>query len=394
MKSKSFIAIALVAFLLAGCSSSVSLPSGVTITLTRYDIDSKSITISWTANADKEFTQYSIYRGTSTGLDNSGTPLTTITDQTTSSYTDTFDSKPTEYYYYVVYVENSAGAAASNEEMITGLYLFNFTFGECGSGDGQFDGPADVAVDSSGNIFVGDRNNDRIQKFDSSGNFLSKWGTTGAGDGQFTDPYNVEYAPDGKLYVGDYNNNRVQIFDTSGNFIEKFSTTGSPGDVYVDSSTNVYVPDYDNAMIRIFNSSYTETSTFGSFGSGDGQFNHVWDVAGSPDGTKIYALDAANISVQIFTADGTYSSQFITSGTDEGECDDCWGLAVDNYGYVYVTDMAEGKVQIYTAEGDFDQEFTTPAGATTYGTWGLDFDGNNNLYVIDSNNCTIHMYGP
>jgi len=57
-----------------------------------------------------------------------------------------------------------------------------------GTGDGQFNSPHGVFVDPSGNVFVVDTNNHRIQKFDTQGVFLAKWGTQGALDGQLNAP--------------------------------------------------------------------------------------------------------------------------------------------------------------------------------------------------------------
>src|SRR4030042_1741132 len=67
-------------------------------------------------------------------------------------------------------------------------YQFVTKWGSPGSGDGQFNYPAGVAVDSSGNVYVADLGNHRIQKFDSSGGFITKWGSSGSGDGQFNYP--------------------------------------------------------------------------------------------------------------------------------------------------------------------------------------------------------------
>ncbi len=60
-------------------------------------------------------------------------------------------------------------------------------------GDGQFSYLTDVAVDSSDHVYVVDHFNYRIQKFDSNGNFIAKWGSPGSGDGQFRTPYAIPY---------------------------------------------------------------------------------------------------------------------------------------------------------------------------------------------------------
>jgi DNA-binding beta-propeller fold protein YncE len=59
---------------------------------------------------------------------------------------------------------------------------------------------------------VSDPERHNIQKFDSSGTFLLKWGTQGNGELEFREPVSVVVRPDGKIYVADYQNSRIQVF--------------------------------------------------------------------------------------------------------------------------------------------------------------------------------------
>jgi DNA-binding beta-propeller fold protein YncE len=94
-------------------------------------------------------------------------------------------------------------------------------WGSYGRGDGQFRQPSGVASDASGNIYVADRNNHRIQKFDSEGNFVTMWGSYGRGDGQFYYPEGLATDSSRNVYVVDTYNNRIQKFDSEGNLKTK-----------------------------------------------------------------------------------------------------------------------------------------------------------------------------
>src|SRR5262249_51188161 len=64
----------------------------------------------------------------------------------------------------------------------------------------------------SGNVYVADLGNDRIQKFDASGAFLTTWGSSGSGNGQVMPPRFVATDGSGNVYVADTNNDRIQKF--------------------------------------------------------------------------------------------------------------------------------------------------------------------------------------
>ena len=73
----------------------------------------------------------------------------------------------------------------------------------------------DVAVDSSGYVYVPDQGNNRIQKFTADGTFITLWGSKGSGNGQFNGPRGVAIDSSGNVYVSDFGNNLIQKFAPS-----------------------------------------------------------------------------------------------------------------------------------------------------------------------------------
>jgi len=99
--------------------------------------------------------------------------------------------------------------------------------------DGLFRQPTDVAWDSDGNIYISDGYvNSRVAKYDSHGNWVKSWGEPGTGPGQFRLPHAIAIDRNNNVYVGDRTNRRIQVFDTNGKFLRMFTI-----DVPPDSST-------------------------------------------------------------------------------------------------------------------------------------------------------------
>src|SRR5207247_8536861 len=149
---------------------------------------------------------------------------------------------------------------------------FGTAWGSGGSGNGRFGhytGPWDVAADASGNVYVADTGNHRIQKFDANGTFLTTWGGYGrlGTDGQFYTLVGIGTDGSGHVYVADTDNERIQKFDASGTFLTKWGSFGSgDGEFRVrtggaaDGSGNVYVADSDNDRIQKFGCPWPEPS--------------------------------------------------------------------------------------------------------------------------------------
>ena len=86
--------------------------------------------------------------------------------------------------------------------------------------DGFFQGPTDVGWDADDNIYVSDGYvNSRIAKLDKHGNWITSWGTYGSEPGQLSTPHNMQVDRDGNVYVADRDNRRIQVFDSDGNLL-------------------------------------------------------------------------------------------------------------------------------------------------------------------------------
>jgi DNA-binding beta-propeller fold protein YncE len=234
------------------------------------------------------------------------------------------------------------------------------SFGEQGTGNGQFNSPAGVAVnETTDEVYVVDEDNDRVQRFDADGDYISQFGSTGPGNGQFdfadpkTNPSiavdNSGGPSDGSVYVTDVGNNRVQKFDAAGNFL----------------------------------------LAFGSSGTANGQFDRPDGVAVDPSSGSVYVVDGGNNRVQKFDAAGNFLLAFGSSGTGDGQFEffrSPFGLeggevAVDSTGDVYVLQRFD-RVQRFDSAGNFEQV------SPFFGGRLITVDLNDHVYT-DDNGSTI-----
>ena len=283
----------------------------------------------------------------------------------------------------------------SDEFQITLNYEFVTKWGSYGSEDGQFIIPWGVAVDSSGNVYVADNENHRIQKFTSVGTFITKWGSYGSGDGQLGFPRGVAVDSSDNVYVADNENNRIQKFTSTGTYITQWECGFSLlREVAVDSSDNVYVS--GDHSIRKFTSDGTFVTEWGELGSGYGQFNRTWGIAVDSSG-NVYVVDVNNHRIQKFTSDGTYLTEWSIPGEGSG-CDTPMGVAVDSSGNVYVVD-GDDRVFKFTSTGTFVTKWGSLGSGDGQFQIGCEaaevvVDSSGNVYVADSQNNRIQKFQP
>jgi DNA-binding beta-propeller fold protein YncE len=232
--------------------------------------------------------------------------------------------------------------------------IFVTAWGSNGSGNGQFLNGGyyvGVAVDAStGSVYVTDNGNNRVEKFTSSGTYLTQWGSFGSDNGQFKYPYGIAVDNSGNVYVADASNNRIEKFDSSGAYLTQWGSGASPDGrfgafgVALDGSGNVYVADPGNNRVQKFTSSGSYLTQWGSSGTGNGQFIYPTGIAVDGSG-NVYVTDPGNNRIEEFTSSGAYLTQWGSSGTGDGQFLGPIGISTGGTGNIYVTDTPNSRIE-------------------------------------------------
>ena len=256
-----------------------------------------------------------------------------------------------------LWVGESSGARAIKYNS-SGAY--QMSIGQAGINDPDNDqnllaSVADIAIGSSGNIWIADADTHRVVKYNASGEFQSQLGTTwenGSDNSHFNNPRGIGLDGDDNIYVSDDRNHRIQIFDASGVYTATIGVSGvsgsdnshfdTPRHLAIDSANLLYVADAGNHRVQIFNVSNLQAISYvatigvtGESGTDNSHFNYPMGVA--VDNNYIYVADAGNYRVQIFnrSARAYYASITRSSSGDNSFWAD---VAVDSTGNIYVVD--------------------------------------------------------
>jgi len=322
------------------------------------------------------------------------------------------------------------------------LQITTLAGGTYGSNDGTgsgagFNNPMDVAVDTSGNIYVADTQNSTIRKITQAGvvtTLAGSPGVFGAADGtgssaNFNRPQGIAVDTAGNVYVADTYNHTIRKITPAGAVTTLAGTAGASGSadgtgagarfntpygLAVDGAGNLYVGDLNNDTIRKVTPAGAVTTLAGSpgvFGSSDGtgsqaSFNRPQGTAVDSAG-NVYVADTNNDTIRKITPSGVVTTLAGTPGSwgnsdgtgPSAQFAEPGSVAVDDAGNVYVADSANNTIRGITAKG----AVTTLAGSARYegssdGTGasarfnypeGIAVDAAGDVYVADSNNDRI-----
>jgi tripartite motif-containing protein 71 len=332
---------------------------------------------------------------------------------------------------------------------------FRFTIGTKGSNPGQLKQPRAMAFDSSGRLYVVDAFNFRISVFTANGQFLFLFGSKGTGVGQFAGSDIRGMSLDrtnGWVYAVDGNSNYINKYDLSGNPISRFGGTGgrtgvtmccstplgkfqdggrestidgngnlwvsdmpafraqvfsptgtplfqvpgtnqfpSPGGfnypegVAVDSNGNVIVSDSRNFRFQKFNASGQFLWQEGLRGRFSGYaLNYTRGVNADPRNGAIVIADNFSSNIKKYDANGVYLWKAGAQGAAPGQLNHPSQAAVGPDGTIYVADSWNKRITIYDENGGYVRTINSGTGFTMKDPRGITVDpSNGDLYVAD-----------
>ncbi len=188
--------------------------------------------------------------------------------------------------------------------------------GTLGTELGSLSYPSSISVDSSGDIYTLDYDSisgePRIQKFDSSGNFIGTVGSFGYGTGQYGSlTFAITTDSLDNLYVVDIDSSRIIKFDSSGNYLTDWPSINNhlveievPVGIFVDDKGHVFVSSVDDYQVLEYDENGVLVSQIGIPGGGTGpsEFDAPAHIAIDSQGS-LFVVDPLNYRVQKFSAD-------------------------------------------------------------------------------------------
>lgn len=280
-------------------------------------------------------------------------------------------------------------------------YASDAAWGSPGTGNGEFNQPAGVGVDRLSFVYATDTGNSRVQAFTPDGRFITAWGSAGYGPGQFQRPTGVTTVAQPSdsstgVLVTDPVNGTLSLTDTVGSGIAIFGSgngLAQPSGVAVGPNGDVYVLDTANNRVQVLDASYAPKASWGSQGSGPGQFQGPQGIDVDPQG-NVYVADTGNNRVQQFTPDGTFAGAIGSPGSGLGQFSQPAGVAALGATAIAVTDTGNDRVQFFSGPtrpilawgvpGSDAGEFQAPQGIT--------FDLRAWIYVADTGNNRIQVF--
>ncbi len=269
-------------------------------------------------------------------------------------------------------------------------------FGGPGQEPGRMDGPRALSADPSGNLYVADTGNHRIQKFDGAGNLLAAIGGFGWGRERFNDPVSVWAGNGLDVFVADVDNGRIERYDKDLHYISTLRASSGwaeslafdfPLDVFFTPQSELFCLDGENRRILKLGPGGTPQIAFGGVDSGEGRLGSPERIHVTGSG-RVLATDAEEGRVVVFDTYGNYLFAF-----GEETLDRPAGMAeTPDGGILFVCDSGNKRVHWFrkwAAAGSFGREIVPDGG------FGVPVDAvyrDGRIFVLDRERSEVHVF--
>jgi DNA-binding beta-propeller fold protein YncE len=272
--------------------------------------------------------------------------------------------------------------------------------------DGGFNLAKDVAVnDSTGEVYVVDTYNHRIQRFSPTGAFLDTWGyraTNGPDAMNYPRGITVDQST-GDVWMSNTRQGEIKAYTATGDYIREFWWYGFGGDnvaalprgLWITDDGRLLVADGSNQRIKISDhfGNLLQTLPCGLPG-----FAGAWNLQGcssviQDDDGNIYATAVSENAIYKWEPDGTFIKKWGSPGNGPGQLDQPYDLDIYN-GRLYVSDSKNNRISVFDLDGNFVEAFGAKGSA--HGRFaqprGLDIDDAGYLYVADQLNERVEVF--
>jgi DNA-binding beta-propeller fold protein YncE len=282
-------------------------------------------------------------------------------------------------------------------------YEFVRKWGSPGTGNGQFNFPIGIDVNSNGDVYVVEHQGNRVQKFDANGNFITKWGSYGKGFSQFRFPYDIAIDSNDRVYVADGWNFSVKRFSSYGNYEKSWGAYYWPWYSWFRpywffpwrldvGANNVYIVDHrwnpKRGIVKFSQSAgyyFYENSSYTRWNLDYLPFGIAVDSVGN-----IYLADKIGQKIRKYDANGNPITGWSVAYPQ--------AVAIDSQDNVYVASFVTGLA--YITKFDANGNFITKWGS--YGSGDGEFkyvpslavNADGLVYVVDSWNSRIQVFAP
>ncbi|GAC1328473.1 MAG: hypothetical protein NVS2B16_34690 [Chloroflexota bacterium] len=234
---------------------------------------------------------------------------------------------------------------------------------DAGGSDFVLGSPTDVATDARGNVYVTDDENDSVQKYTFDGRLLAQWGTSG--DGEFSGPRSVAVSKHGDVFVANTENNNLEKLSADGYVLDTWSVMGQDGTgpykalaVAVDRAGTVYSTIERSSMSCNCKDPQSYTSYSIQKHSASGALLAEWTGFGELSGIAIggrgnvFALDASRGQIIKLSPSGEILNTWGSPGDGMAQFDNPSGITIDARGAIYVADTGNNRVVRLSSSGD------------------------------------------